>query len=391
MDQQDTELLDSESIPVICAQPVVENEADELTCSESSETSEGTSEDEATNYSAPSVHEEIEMLLLADNNERMELIATDPKFYLDLVQHYSKTASGQEIYLPDLFNIIVSRTGGQLKIKFKMSDNTQWYEVGYDGDSFNDNDVYKAFTEKIETLIRNPPPDRRDVLADTTKPHVSVPTPMVSQGNQSKLTKIDRFLGRTSHAFDQNSPAPVNPTYEASDKLRQAKDEQADLEQKILEEKAKIDAQNEVKPDSKLAASVNTAPGTQSHVKFHINTPNEDTIMQLYVDTLKQRIKDLGIHQQLSPEFDNLVQLCPDNIRDEFKSLASLLCNSSQFVSEALNTLPSLSGGQRALLTDFLHRNNKHTYTHSDLCDILDLSSTVRDALYNNGVDLSRL
>ncbi len=169
------------------------------------------------------VHNEVADMLTGTGPQIIELISLDPKRYLDIVQRYSKMKDGREIYLPHLFNILVRRENGNLRIKFKLTDNSQWHEVGYEGDMFTDEDVYKAFREKVIYALKRPHGAHReyliDMLKDDPKPKVTTsseqhdsvesdltvgkesktkPTQsyIVSQGDQEKITNIDRFMGR---------------------------------------------------------------------------------------------------------------------------------------------------------------------------------------------------
>ena len=103
------------------------------------------------------VHEDVDMLLDATGEDVMELFSTDPEYYLDIVQHYKFRKDGSEIYPSDAFNILVERKGpnNNLHVQFKLSRHTQWYQVGYFGD-YTDQDVYKAFSEKVHYALLNP-------------------------------------------------------------------------------------------------------------------------------------------------------------------------------------------------------------------------------------------
>ena len=165
-------------------------------------------------YSSDDIHDEVECMLAGSNEEIIELISTDPKFYLGIVDNYKKMRDGKEVYLPDLFNVLVSKSATSMNIKFKMSDNSQWHEVGFNGGDFDETEVYEAFTAKVKHLLKNPPISRRAFLEDTMQPTVNRPPPMINQGNQNKLSKIDRFLGRTEHAFD--STCTISPKKQLS-------------------------------------------------------------------------------------------------------------------------------------------------------------------------------
>jgi hypothetical protein len=335
--------------------------------------------------------------MMANNKERMELIASDPKMYLDIIQNYKKMPDDKEVYLPDLFNILVNREGdGRLKVKFKMSDDTQWYDVGYEGGSFTDQDVYKLFTDKVTNIIKHPPPDRRAMLENTLLPGGRPAPPMRSQGNQSKLTKIDRFLGRTSHAYEETDPDSFNTSYSistpacvpaaAANSLAPAK---LPLTAPESPEKLPLTA-----PESPAKLPL-TAPESPEKLPLapKLSALADDSFLSSVIDSykaqLKERLRDKSLNN-IDPTLLELAQLCPDSCKNEFTSLASLISNNGQFVSKALDVMPQLSPGKQHLLLDFLLRHNK-VHTHDELCDILELSPKDRGLLSQYEIRLDRL
>ena len=109
-------------------------------------------------------HEDVQLLLNCDTLEALELVAEDPKYYLDLIMNYKKTESGEEIYLPYLLNIKTQHENGLLIIKFKLSPTSRWYEVGYT--TGNDEQTYTAFRKKVHELIKFPPPERGHLISE---------------------------------------------------------------------------------------------------------------------------------------------------------------------------------------------------------------------------------
>src|SRR3989344_6368557 len=64
------------------------------------------------------VHEQVLDLLHAPPLDALELISSDPEYYLNIVNTYSKTEDGKDIYLPDLLNLLARRDNyGRLTIK----------------------------------------------------------------------------------------------------------------------------------------------------------------------------------------------------------------------------------------------------------------------------------
>ncbi len=355
-----------------------EIEIEETDSGTEEETEEPTATQCVTDYTSQNIHDEVELLLLANNTERMELIASAPKLYLDIVQNYNKMPDGKTVYLPDLFNIIVSRESGRLKIKFKMSDDTQWYDVGYEGGSFQDEDVYKAFTEKVNMVIRHPPPDRRAMLQNTLLPGGKPPAPIVNQGNQSKLTKIDRFFGRTSHAFDVD--VDVDTNVEGANT--------ADRYRRSTEERQPAAPCRE--PTVRSVVACPEPFSVKHHIEPELKTNDFlNTVVDSYKTQLKERLKE-KLQYNTCSMFQQLVPLCPKSCKDEFSNLVALLSNDSQFVSKTLDVLPQLPPGKQHILLSFLQKHNK-AHTHQELCDILNLSNKDRELLSQYKINLEYL
>ena len=109
-------------------------------------------------------HEDVQLLLQCDTLEALELVAEDPKYYLNLIMTYNLTESGEEIYLPYLLNIKTQHENGLLIIKFKLSPTSRWYEVGYA--SGTEEQTYAAFSKKVHELIKFPPPERNHLISE---------------------------------------------------------------------------------------------------------------------------------------------------------------------------------------------------------------------------------
>jgi hypothetical protein len=149
-------------------------------------------------------HEEVFNMLLNYNDMETvyELIASDPKYYFELIKYYTKTKEGYDIYLPDLFNILIKKENGNLIVKFKFYDNDAWTSVGYDNENYNDS-VYEAFTNQVHFLLKNPAKRRNftqslmengseeinvNVYSDHLDPKLN-PNNLVNQNTTSKIQK----------------------------------------------------------------------------------------------------------------------------------------------------------------------------------------------------------
>jgi hypothetical protein len=111
------------------------------------------------------IHDDVKLLLNSDPLDALELIAEDPAYYFALVETYRQTADGQEIYLPALLNINLMRINDKVSIKFKLSADSRWYEVGYENGT--EAEAYSAFSKKIGELVRYPPPERAHLIEES--------------------------------------------------------------------------------------------------------------------------------------------------------------------------------------------------------------------------------
>jgi len=324
--------------------------------------SESGSEDgnDEIDYNSADIHDEVECLLSGDQMDILQLIATDPEYYLGIVQNYNKMRDGHEIYLSDLFNILVSRTGGKLNIKFKLSDNTQWYDVGFTGGTFDDKAVYKAFSDKVDSLMKNPPPSRREFLNDTMRPEVKEAPPMVNQGNQYKLSKIDRFLGRTEHATEGPPSVRVEETCSVSE-------------------------------PSPRPTVIGSGSGSERAPPVRGNDDMINNVVKSYKEQLKARLQELP-HGTSVPDNGHLPSpsQCPESKRRDYLKLLYLVNNNSPFVKGLVESLPASTPGQRFLVTDFLY-GVESPLSEEELIRKLKLSDTDRQLLQTYNIRLSEL
>ncbi len=139
-----------------------------------------------------SLHEEVQILLSGAQeniNDVFELFASNPEYYLNLINTYNKTKNGEEIYLPDLFNLRSYRNKGKLIIKFKLNDNDKWQEIGYNSNKYTDEDVYQSFSDKVISLISHPENNRKHLNYELENNN------SIEQ-NSYYISKIDKYFGK---------------------------------------------------------------------------------------------------------------------------------------------------------------------------------------------------
>lgn len=379
---------------------VSEAESEGSESEEESEGSESDSDDESSEdletglskYNSPDTHDEVECLLEGSDNGSnalcMELIATDPKYYLDLVQHYTHTRDGREIYLPDLLNILIRRVNGRLTIKFKMSDNTQWYEVGYTGGDFDDDAVYAKFAEKVNEIIRNPPPSKRSQIEDTLRPGVkdTSPPPMINQGNQYKISKIDRFLGRTGPtAAPPNVAAQFTP-----ETLSEQPTETSSVRPEPESQPQPQPQPERTKEDERVGRSVQFAD--ELH-EVHGSSDQVDQVLRSYYrDALSKKLAAEPNEQSLLSRMRRLRSECPNYQVTEFNRLVSLLSDETPFVSGLVACLDGATASQRVLILDYLKSvTSARSYSHQQLVELLNLKQEDADLLKSYNINLPDL
>jgi hypothetical protein len=176
-------------------------------------------------------HDDVEMLLEGTPADIMEIISGEPEYYLTLVEKYRKMRDGRDIYLPDLFNIIVERDKSNnriQRIKFKMGDNEPWNEIGYSDEKYTDADAYAAFSEKVYNLLLHPvsQAQRRAIIQDTTLESGDAGVSdrdflleerglNIGDGNQNVITKIDRFMSRKCQDGAAGASPPLSEIFKS--------------------------------------------------------------------------------------------------------------------------------------------------------------------------------
>jgi hypothetical protein len=297
-------------------------------------------------------HDDVELLLEGTSNEIMEVISGEPDYYIPLVESYRKMRDGRDIYLPDLFNIIVERNKDSRriqKIKFKMGDNEPWNEVGYSEDKYSDQDTYSAFSEKVANLLRYPVTQSRrraaiqDTMLDSGEPGASANDFLpdarcegFGQGNQNVVTKIDRFMGRAQRQETPSLASDAEIAY--------------------------------VKPSTKSKRPADKPPATKSASK-------DDLLPSILVDYRKalfQKLKSAGAGSIL-------------------RRTLAIIDSTDKHVVAMRNRLPELDAGQRIVMLNYIETlfNRSTPLTSEDLLALL--SAEDRQIVKDYKIDLLSL
>ncbi len=277
------------------------------------------------------VHDDVDLILNSSGPDIIELISTDPKYYLNIVAHYNKTRDGRDVYLQDLCNVLIVKNPSEYRIKFKLTDNGNWYEVGYCGDSFTEEEVHEAFVKKVEYALTRPSNEYRNMINDTLQPtDGSAPSEdavKAPPGSVLSYSKMDRFMKRAPEqpAFPKEEPFPST-----------------------------ISGGNDGEPKA--------VSEPKSFVGFPPAFPSKDKPKMSFTDDELERDPHLyqkgdNAHAHVLADFDVLKMVCPEDRKEEFSRLVDLLSTTDVFTETLISTLPKLAGGKRILVIDFLNKN----------------------------------
>lgn len=165
-----------------------------------------------------SIFEEITLLKQANPEELYTLIASDPGYYIGIIENYT------DENLQDLFNLKIRRENDKLLLKFKIYPEDRWTEVGYFNNSNTDKETFEEFEKHIEILLNRNRTDNRshldaeikdNTLNDLNKLHQNIEssplhqlsqTPQLSQTSQLSQPPVKRIreLDQEIDIADQN-------------------------------------------------------------------------------------------------------------------------------------------------------------------------------------------
>lgn len=388
-------------------------------------------------WDTPEIHNEVEDILCSAEDRRtlFELFASDPRYYIELINNYKKTKDGSDIFLPDLLNIKTSRIkNGKFIIKFKFNDDDRWEEVGYDSNAYSDDDTYKAFSEKVKILLMRPKNQRdhlRTELTDvsvpkkpvaeetqTKQPPKELPIPP-SQGKQSKISKIDRFretvAGLPRYVDDTKAAGQQFPFMSSSmaaqmrqptqpQQSRQKSAPQQELVKKRIVRKQEpiSDDEDESECDEYVTdndtASVSTSTtGSAPTINSIVDGYKRNLLKQMkqVVPALLLSTKQPTTNSKLLKELWNLRKKCPTAHKHKYDQMLKQLqhVNIDPFVSKVLSTIPYATVSELPYLYNFVASSSVAggKLTHEQICNALQLDEDDRELLRDYDINLARL
>jgi hypothetical protein len=95
------------------------------------------------------IEDEVELMKVASTKELFELIASDCRKYVSIIEHYKNEN------LQTLFNVAIRRIEGHLLIKFKLNANDRWVEVGFFDDDNTDKETLDELKKMIAYYLKN--------------------------------------------------------------------------------------------------------------------------------------------------------------------------------------------------------------------------------------------
>jgi hypothetical protein len=300
-----------------------------------------------------SVHDEVDLILNSSGPDIMELIASDPAYYLNIVANYTKTRDGRDVYLPDLCNILITKREGEYRIKFKLTDNGQWYEVGYCGTSFTEDDVHQAFSKKVAYALTRPVDEHRKMISNclqetgaTTPNDVSAD---VQPGSVHTYSKIDKFMKRAKpkEGFVSSDESPVSetPVPELPEWLKPVSCKKSSSEP-LPDIKGPM-----FKEDASCPAPANSVDTVSREVPPKVTDDQREMPEWLKPMSCKPT-PDLP--QKGLTLLDSLKVICPQEHLYEYARMVTLLRSEDTFTQGLIEALPLLTGGQQIVVMKFL-------------------------------------
>ena len=160
----DNRIKDSEDDTDVSLSDDSEDESDSESESDSENDSKNDSDSESDSKNDSDNETEIEILKGASPEELYQLLASDPAFYLKLIENHKSPDEN----LGQRFRCLLSRNDNDtLNIKFKIFPTDRWTEIGYFED-MSDQDVYHDFTSHVDALL-----SRSSAVIEKNRSHLS--------------------------------------------------------------------------------------------------------------------------------------------------------------------------------------------------------------------------
>lgn len=142
-----------------------ESDSDEETDSDEEIESNNASEDLKNYYKSldpDKIEEDIELMKVANVIELYQLISSNCKHYVSIIENYKKEN------LQSLFNMIVRRIEGHLLIKYKLNSNDRWIEVGFFDNENTDKETMDELKNSIAYCLKN-----YDEISQNRRKHIA--------------------------------------------------------------------------------------------------------------------------------------------------------------------------------------------------------------------------
>ena len=176
--------------------------------------------------------DDVELLQKCSRHDLFTLIKEDPKYYIDLIKKNK---------LEHNLNILISRSidGNGLNIKFKLYPDDRWIEVGYWGDS-TDEEVYNEFKEQISVQLNKSQYGRKNEeryahLESQLDKNNNIMSPDYGKNDNFKnLDKINQLQFKTPLEQTMSSILPQSQLNLRSSNTKQSNTKQSNTKQSSI-------------------------------------------------------------------------------------------------------------------------------------------------------------
>lgn len=387
------------------------------------------------------IKEEVELMkaAAAEPEQLYLLIATDPEYYLGIIEHYTedveiteKDSDGEEHIIPvkqdlqSLFNLKVNRDNGNLHLKFKLYPEDKWVEAGYFNNGGDDEETYEEFIKHVEVEINRPRKPRPKIGEKQTINQI-----LTQGGNRAHL---DYELGDGNDIREDNYKDEVDTdrpsigdivkdrNSSTINSLQNVLKNNPDLHKKRQQDSSTVPTpQRERKPRSNIRFNIDDSESENSLVGTDLN-PSGDSLLRAYLNQILSKIAnnipvwlDLNKVYQLESVattsrysetlsiLEDKYDACPGFLKKDYLNFMNKLKNPLN--PRFLRTLGKLQENiPDEFLPDFYSlmskcsdsKVNDHVYQplfepdfcHENLCKLLNLSDSDHTLLKAHNIDL---